>query len=336
MSALFRLEEAMVRYAGREVLRVPGLEIAEGAVLGLAGHNGSGKSTLLRLLALLERPSQGRLLVDGRPVAGRELELRRSITLLDQEPYLLRRSVFENVAYGLRVRGDRRDLSQRVAEALTAVGLDPDFGRRSWRELSGGEAQRVALAARLALRPRVLLLDEPTASLDAESVARINEAALKAREQWGTTLVLVSHDLSWLFELAPVVLHLHHGRVAGYGRVNVLRGPWLPGPDGAALDLGESGRILAPAAPAPDAPAAIDPAEVRLLDPGAADAANALRAVVREIHAAQNGPLVLCQAGFLRLWARPDPQRLPAPGSAVLLGLRREAVRFLDQAAPRS
>jgi tungstate transport system ATP-binding protein len=94
------------------------------------------------------------------------------------------------------------------------VGLAPGrFARRSWRELSGGEAQRVALAARLALKPRVLLLDEPTNNLDQESATRIKDAALAARDAWGATLVVVSHDLSWLTTVADRMVVLADGRI---------------------------------------------------------------------------------------------------------------------------
>ncbi|WP_349306099.1 energy-coupling factor ABC transporter ATP-binding protein [Desulfovibrio aminophilus] len=333
MNALFRLENAVVRYAGAEILRVESLEVPERSVFGLAGHNGSGKSTLLRLLALLERPTSGRVLVDGADSAGRERELRRGITLLDQEPYLLRRSVRENVAYGPRARGDVADLDRRVAEALDWVGLAPGFARRSWRELSGGEAQRVALAARLVLRPRALLLDEPTANLDAESVARINLAALRAREEWGATLVLVSHDMAWLSEMADTVLHLHHGRVAGRGRTNILRGSWLEEPGGSRLDRGDDVPLRAPAAPAPDSPAAVEPGDITLLP--AADAATArfdtlLPAVVEELSRDRDGLLALCRAGDLRLLVRVAADRAVVPGTPVALGMERRAVRFLD------
>lgn len=334
MNTLFRLENVVVRYAGTEVLRVEALDIPEHSVFGLAGHNGSGKSTLLRLLALLERPASGRLLVDGADSAGRERELRRRVTLLDQEPYLLRRSVLENVAYGLRARRESGDLERRVAEALEWVGLAPGFARRSWRELSGGEAQRVALAARLILRPRALLLDEPTANLDAESVTRINQAALRAREEWGTTLVLVSHDMAWLAEMADSVLHLHHGRVTGYGRMNILRGPWLAEPEGSRLDLGPDARLRAPAAPATDAPAAVEPGDITLLPPDDAGAGrfdSLLPAMVEELSRDRDGLLALCRAGELRLFTRlPDCERIFLPGMPVLLGFTRQAVRFLD------
>ena len=202
------------RRGEREVLRVDHLTLYEREIIGLVGPNGSGKSTLLAILCLLEPPARGRVLLDGR-----EWDFSRSVpkdvTMLDQSPLLLKRSVQDNVAYGLRLRkipeAKRRI---RIATALRMVGLAPEFfASRSWMELSGGEAQRVSLAARLALRPRVLLLDEPTASLDEESAATVQQAVLQAREGWGTTLVIASHDFDWLGSVADRTVRLRRGRV---------------------------------------------------------------------------------------------------------------------------
>lgn len=213
--AAYRLEDVVQVYAGREVLRVEALEIAARRVTGIAGPNGSGKSTLMRLLAFLEAPVSGRMSFFGAPCGFEDEALRREATLLTQEPYLLRRTVAGNVAYGLKVRGLEAS-EGAVGAALEMVGLAPErFARRSWFELSGGEAQRVALAARLVLRPRVLLLDEPTASLDEDSARRIRKAALAAREQWGATVVAVSHDMVWLRSLADSVVAMRAGRLAG-------------------------------------------------------------------------------------------------------------------------
>ena len=176
MTPLFHLENIVRNYpdpassdphAARTVLNLSELDIRAGEILGIRGHNGSGKSTLLRIIALLEPPDSGTVLFEGRPAGTDDLHLRRQVTLLLQTPYLLSRSVASNVAYGLRVRGIRNasELQSRIAASLLAVGLDPAvFLHRRRHELSGGECQRVALAARLALRPRVLLMDEPTAS----------------------------------------------------------------------------------------------------------------------------------------------------------------------------
>jgi len=211
-SPIYSLRQVRQAYNGRLALDLDELDVPERSILGLAGHNGSGKSTLLRILAFLEDPASGSVTYAGRSAGTRDAALRREVTLLTQEPYLLKRSVLGNVAFGLRLRGE--ESRERAAEALDMVGLAPEkFARRSWRELSGGEAQRVALAARLALRPRVLLLDEPTNNLDRESATRIKDAALAARTAWGATLVVVSHDLPWLLAVADRTVTMADGRM---------------------------------------------------------------------------------------------------------------------------
>jgi tungstate transport system ATP-binding protein len=215
---LIAVREAVQTHGGRAVLDVSSLDVEQGAIVGITGPNGSGKTTLLRILAFLDRPARGEVLFAGRPSLGREGALRRDVTLLVQNPYLLRRSVRANVAYGLKVRGVR-DIRNRTDRALVAVGLDPGrFADRSRHELSGGEAQRVALASRLAFEPKVLLLDEPTASLDAESADRVRQAVRDARDRLGATLVVVSHDIRWLKEISDRVLTMENGSLAGESR----------------------------------------------------------------------------------------------------------------------
>ena len=214
MSALYALTDVVQRYGDREVLRLPSLAVAEGVILGLAGPNGGGKSTLLRLLAFLETPVAGEIHYRGAPTVGREYALRGEVTCFPQEPYLLKRSVRANVGFGLTARG-ARDVRDRVEEALTMVGLDPGrFAGRMWHELSGGEVKRVALAARLALRPRVLLLDEPTANLDRDSAELVRRAVVAARERHGTTLVISGHDHAWLRAICDDILWLRDGTLA--------------------------------------------------------------------------------------------------------------------------
>jgi tungstate transport system ATP-binding protein len=215
---LYSLRGVAVTYGGAEVLRVPELDIAPGAGLGLYGHNGSGKSTLLRVLGFLLAPAAGVLTFEGRRVDAAALRhghlLRRRAVLLGQDTCLLKRSVAANVAYGLKLRGERVD-EARIARAMALTGLDyAAFGRRSWRQLSGGEARRVALAARLALSPAALLLDEPTTGLDRASTEHVKAAARAARER-GAALVVASHDLDWLRDCADTVLELKDGRVVG-------------------------------------------------------------------------------------------------------------------------
>jgi tungstate transport system ATP-binding protein len=212
---IYSLRNVTHSYGVHPTLAIDALDIRRGAVVELKGPNGSGKSTLLKLLAFLE-PFVGELLFDGCEARGREIELRREATLLLQEPYLLRRSVYENVAYGLKLRKlPRVEIDERVAGSLSRVGLEPDrFARRPWYRLSGGEAQRVALAARLALRPRVLLLDEPTSSVDETSAALIREAVCLSVRDTGTTVVIATHDPDWMQGVqATQVVTLRGGRV---------------------------------------------------------------------------------------------------------------------------
>ncbi len=223
MTPLFHLENILRTYpepgqrdAVRTVLHVSELDIHAGQILGIRGHNGSGKSTLLRIIALLEPPDAGTILFEGQPAEVGNLNQRRQVTLLLQTPYLLSRSVASNVAYGLRVRGIRDAFTVRkeIESALLAVGLDPAvFWQRRRHELSGGESQRVALAARLALRPRVLLMDEPTASVDQQSAERIAVAARHAADE-GSAVVVVSHDQEWLAPLADRLITLREGKLA--------------------------------------------------------------------------------------------------------------------------
>ena len=212
-NGLYELEGIIQQYGARTVLQVDYLTIDPNRIVGLSGPNGSGKSTLLRILAFLEDPVAGTVFFDGKPCSMRQDAVRKKVTLLSQEPYLLKRSVEANVAYGLKVRGEA-DTSKKVAEALDMVGLPAyRFAKRSWHELSGGEAQRVALATRLVLRPAVLLLDEPTSSLDAESTQRIKEASVAARQEWKATLVVASHDMPWLESVCDSILGLDDGRL---------------------------------------------------------------------------------------------------------------------------
>ena len=153
--------------------------------------------------------------------------MRGKVALLPQDSHLLKRSIYHNVAYGLRMGRVRGDISGRVHTAMSMVGLDPDtFAQRPWYALSGGEARRVALAARLALQPQVLLMDEPTVSVDAASAQMIKEAALHARQQWGTTLVISSHDADWLADICDDRLHLFRGRILGNDEQTMIFGPW--------------------------------------------------------------------------------------------------------------
>lgn len=211
---VYRLDGLSKSYAGRCVLEVERLEIRRGEILALVGPSGAGKSTLLRLLNFLETPDRGSLTFHDQPFhAGQEmpLELRRKVTTVFQRPMLLNRSVRENVAFGLGLRGER-DSADLVQKTLEEVGLGGVAGQRA-RTLSGGEAQRVALARAMVLQPEVLLLDEPTANLDPYNVGLIERIAATLNQERQTTLVLVTHNVFQARRMAHRVAFLLDGKV---------------------------------------------------------------------------------------------------------------------------
>jgi tungstate transport system ATP-binding protein len=207
----YELRQVEVSYEGRRILEVDQLEVQQGETLVVVGPNGAGKSTLLRLLNFLEPPSGGRLLFRGEPVPHpAPLELRRRVTTVFQRPALLNRTVWDNVAYGLRVRGGAP--GEPLRELLRRLDLE-DLAQARAGSLSGGEAQRVALARALAVRPEVLLLDEPTANLDPYNLSVVEGMIQQLRAEGASTLVIVTHNVFQARRLADRVAMLHGGRL---------------------------------------------------------------------------------------------------------------------------
>ncbi|MBU1195094.1 MAG: energy-coupling factor ABC transporter ATP-binding protein [Proteobacteria bacterium] len=241
----YQLKNIRHYYENTCALNVDELQIAKGSITGLIGPNGSGKTTLLKLLAFAMPPSCGDIFYNGKKEGCFSPVVRSKITLLTQKPYLLKRSVFENIAYGLKIRKDCRNLDSRIRTALAYVGLDhAQFAQRKWHQLSGGEAQRVAMAARLILKPEVLLLDEPVASVDTQSARLIRTASLNARDQWGTTLVIASHDLQWLYSISDSQLSISNGNIFATGIENIIPGPFEETREKTVIKKLEDGQIL--------------------------------------------------------------------------------------------
>ena len=193
MSTLYALRGVRQVYGERCALNLEALDILQGEVLAIVGPSGAGKSTLLRLLNFLEPPSAGNVTFDGQPIAAEPpLPLLRQVTTVFQRPVLLAGTVRENVAFGLRLRG--APAAELVEAALARVGLTALAGQPA-RQLSGGEVQRTALARALVLRPRVLLLDEPTANLDPYNVGLIEDIVREQNAAHGTTVVVVTHNV---------------------------------------------------------------------------------------------------------------------------------------------
>jgi tungstate transport system ATP-binding protein len=211
-NALLPLRADALRFApdGLTILDDVSLQIAEGGITMILGSNGAGKSVLLRLLHGLLEPHRGEVLWRGGPATR---EIRRRQAMVFQKPVLLRRSVAANLEHALKAAGvPRTERARRIEEALEEAGI-AHLSKRPARVLSGGEQQRLAVARALSLKPDVLFLDEPTASLDPVSTAAI-EALILAADRRGCKIVMISHDLHQARRLASEIVFMDRGRIA--------------------------------------------------------------------------------------------------------------------------
>jgi len=218
-SRMISVSHISKRYSGGyEALRDVTFTVEAGEMVFITGHSGAGKSTLLKLIAAIEMPTSGGVIINGQNVSamksGAIPYLRRNFGLIFQDHKLLfDRSVFENVALPLAITGfPRGEIARRSRAALDKVGL---LGREKARPitLSGGEQQRLCIARAIVNRPAILLADEPTGNLDAAYAEEII-GMFKSFNQVGVTVVIATHDEALIGSLGPRILHLDHGRLA--------------------------------------------------------------------------------------------------------------------------
>jgi iron(III) transport system ATP-binding protein len=244
----------LLKRFGKDVVAVDhvDLHIDRGELVTLLGPSGCGKTTILRMIAGLERPTSGQILLDEDDVTRLPAYL-RDVTMVFQSYALFpHMNVFENVAYGVRVaRRPKEEIEERVHEALSMVGLDA-FASRAVTALSGGQQQRVALARALVIRPRVLLFDEPLSNLDAKLRKRVREEIRDLQKRLGITSVYVTHDQEEALAISDRVVVMREGLIEQIGTphqlytepatrfvadfigsANFLPGTW----DGAQIDL---------------------------------------------------------------------------------------------------
>ncbi len=208
-----------------EALKNVNLEIHSGDIYGIIGMSGAGKSTLVRCLNYLEVPTEGRVLIDGKPLSSfSEKELRaerQSIGMIFQHfNLLMQKSVEANVCFPMQIKGkSRADARKRAAELLELVGLSEK--RKSYpAQLSGGQKQRVAIARALAMDPKILLCDEATSALDPQTTVQILELLKEINQKYGITIVIITHQMSVVRAICSHVAILKDGEVAETGLVS--------------------------------------------------------------------------------------------------------------------
>ena len=210
--ATLTLEGVSKNFAQIKILRGIDLALADGEMLVIVGASGCGKSTLLRLVAGLETATAGRILIDGRDVTRLDPAARDIAMVFQNYALYPHMTVFDNMAYGLRIRGlSRRDIAARVEEAANLLGIAPFLARRP-RQLSGGQRQRVAMGRAIVRQPKLFLFDEPLSNLDAKLRVQMRAEIRRLQRRLGVTSLYVTHDQVEAMTLGDRLLVLHEGR----------------------------------------------------------------------------------------------------------------------------
>jgi tungstate transport system ATP-binding protein len=233
---IFKVRNLKKVYNGKIVLDVDNLNFQEGKIYAIVGPNGSGKTTLLNILNLLEKPDEGQIFFHDQEITNKSnsdtLEIRRGMTLVNQDPFLFHSTVYDNIAYGLKIRTiPYKAQKNRIKSALNIVGLS-GFKDRKANQLSGGEAQRVVIARALVIEPEVLFLDEPTANIDQKHIGVVERIIKKIKKEFKTTVIFTTHDLSQAYRLADEVISLLDGKIIEQVPENLLRGEIIEAEDG--------------------------------------------------------------------------------------------------------
>lgn len=233
---IFKVRNLKKVYNGKIILDVDNLSFQEGKIYAIVGPNGSGKTTLLNILNLLEKPDEGQIFFYDQEITNKSnsntLEIRRRMTLVNQDPFLFHSTVYDNIAYGLKIRLIPSKVQKnRIRSALNIVGLS-GFKDRKANQLSGGEAQRVVIARALVIEPEVLFLDEPTANIDQKYIDVVERIIKKIKKEIKTTVIFTTHDLSQAYRLADEVISLLDGKISKQVPENLLRGEIIEKEDG--------------------------------------------------------------------------------------------------------
>ncbi|MGZ7119235.1 MAG: ATP-binding cassette domain-containing protein [Methanobacterium sp.] len=216
---IVKLEKIYKNYDELQVLQDINLKIKRGTSTALVGPTGSGKTVLLRLINMLEKPSSGTVYFEGintNKSSKVRLKIRRQMGMVFQKPLAFKSSVYNNVAFGLKIRGKTENMDKKIKETLETIGLK-GYEKRNALKLSGGETQRLALARAMITDPKLLLLDEPTANLDPISTGKMEELIEKINRESETTIIMTTHNLSQGQKLADRMVMLNNGHILQSG-----------------------------------------------------------------------------------------------------------------------
>lgn len=201
-------------YGKKVVLDIENLVLNSGKIYGVIGPNGAGKSTLLKIVSGLETPSEGEVFVNGEKFHNTNM---KDITYSNQKPYLYRTTVFNNISYPLKFRKmGREHINSMVNDIMKELKID-DIRNDFAVNLSGGEAQKVALARALVFNPRLILLDEPTASIDPDYIELIEKVVRNRKKRRDSTVLIITHNLSQARRICDEIIFLDKGKLVEYG-----------------------------------------------------------------------------------------------------------------------
>ncbi len=198
-------------------------KIEDGEYIGIIGHTGSGKSTLIQHFNSLIKPTSGQILIDGKDInAGKKsiIEVRKKVGLVFQYPehQLFELTVYDDVAYGAKNMGySEKEVQEQSKKALEIVGIGEELHKKSPFELSGGQKRKVAIAGILAMNPKILVLDEPTAGLDPRSRDELFENIEKMRRELNLTIILVSHSMEDISKYVDKIIVMHNSKLKFFG-----------------------------------------------------------------------------------------------------------------------
>lgn len=209
-----KVERLTKVYVDKAVVDIDSLTIDKGNIYGIIGPNGAGKSTMIRIIAGLEEATNGKISYNGRSL---DAEYSKNITYMKQRPYLFRTSVFNNIAYPLKIRKyDKKTIERRVNDIMEEFKVSDLRGQLA-TSLSGGESQKVSLARALVFEPKILLLDEPTANIDPNSIELIEKIISKRNKEKKMTTIIITHNIGQAKRLCHRVIFMREGKIVEYG-----------------------------------------------------------------------------------------------------------------------